>query len=110
MWRVCKSREDKQESLLTKIHGKDALLQSRKGRYWQRIIADFCHDEALRITSQRRFDSHTGNRYLIELRSQQCAIDDDVIRCQVDQRAEALEESRNHVDQVRISTKKTIQW
>ena len=44
-----KSREDKQESLPSKIDGEDALLQSGKGRHWQRIIADFCHDEALRM-------------------------------------------------------------
>ena len=106
---MCKSRENKQESLPTKIHGKDALLQSCKGRHWQRIIAYFCHDETLRITSQRSLDSHTGNRYLIELRSQQCAIDDHVVRCQADQRAKALKESGNHVDQVWISTRKTIQ-
>lgn len=89
---MCKSRENKQESLPTKIHGKDALLQSCKGRHWQRIVAYFCHDETL-----------------IELRSQQCAIDDHVVRCQADQRAKALKESGNHVDQVWISTRKTIQ-
>ena len=110
MRRVCKSRANKQKSLRTKIHGKDALLQSRKGRDWQRVIADFCHDETLRITSQRSFDLHTGNQYLIELRSQQCAIDDHVVRCQIDQRAKALEESENHVNQVQISTRKIIQW
>lgn len=102
-----KGREKKQESLPAKIHGKDALLQSRKGGHWQRIIADFCHDEALGITSQRSFDSHARNQYLIELRSQQCAIDDDVVRCQIDQRAKTLEESGNHVDRVWISTRRT---
>ena len=50
----------------------------------------------LRSQISGSFGSHAGNQYLIELRSQQCAIDDHVVRCQVDQRAKALEERGNH--------------